>query len=410
MWLFVHRPFEVWPFLGDFRIELLYMLATGAIWISSAQKHSIANPLHFAFAGFSAALIFCFMLSPWGDACWPTVDIYWKFLVFYLLIVTVIHDEEGLRKIILAFMAVFFLYMLHSLWEYKNGRHVARMGVVRMVGVDSSFGDPNAFGGSVVLALVFVPALWAAFPTQRIRAFLVAFVGLAMTCIALTGSRGAFVGLVAAGAVIIARSRRRWEMAVYAVMLAPLLFVLLPEKHQKRFETILNPEAGPRNAQLSADARIDGLYTGLRLFQENPLNGIGPGAWRPATGRKLESHNLYGQLLGEMGIVGAMAFLGLLSAFVVNHVRIRRAYRDHPEWGRDFLYQIDGAVMLAVVLMLLHGNFGHNLFRYQWVWYGAFLVIVQHCVRQRLVEEGDWEVMQNSGAMASVRLGQPAAL
>ena len=43
------------------------------------------------------------------------------------------------------------------------------------------------------------------------------------------------------------------------------------------------PKPGPSTAQKSAEARIDGLLTGIRLFQENPLSGIGPGAWREAT-------------------------------------------------------------------------------------------------------------------------------
>ncbi len=32
MWLFVHRPFEVWPWLGDLRVEHIYMLGTVFYW------------------------------------------------------------------------------------------------------------------------------------------------------------------------------------------------------------------------------------------------------------------------------------------------------------------------------------------------------------------------------------------
>ena len=50
-------------------------------------------------------------------------------------------------------MLINLLYMSHSLREYVQGRHVYRMGIARMVGVDSTLGDPNAFGGSLVYAL-----------------------------------------------------------------------------------------------------------------------------------------------------------------------------------------------------------------------------------------------------------------
>src|SRR5262249_36241906 len=68
----------------------------------------------------------------------------------------------------------------------------------------------------------------------------------------------------------------------------------------------------------------------------------------------------------------------------LNLRRIRAAYRVHPEWGRDFVYQLAKAIGLAVALLLFEGLFGHNLYRYTWLWYGGFLVISAHCVGQRL--------------------------
>jgi hypothetical protein len=38
MWLFIHRPFEVWPWLGAYHIERIYMLATITCWAVAAPK------------------------------------------------------------------------------------------------------------------------------------------------------------------------------------------------------------------------------------------------------------------------------------------------------------------------------------------------------------------------------------
>ena len=43
MFLFIHRPFEVWPALGDLRIELCYMLITGGVWLFTPGKRWPAN-------------------------------------------------------------------------------------------------------------------------------------------------------------------------------------------------------------------------------------------------------------------------------------------------------------------------------------------------------------------------------
>lgn len=383
MFLFIHRPFEVWPVLADVHLERVYMLgALLAVAVYSGKKW-IPNGQHFAYLAFAAAVAVCWLGSRWADQGQETVENYFKILVFYMLIVLVVHDEGGLRHLLLGLLAVMTLYMLHSLREYVGGRHTFRMGITRMIGVDRAMGDPNSFGASILYVLPFVAPFWACNPSRRLRCFLIGYVALSFVCIGLTGSRSSFIGLLLWVAVTVLRSRWRWGLLVLAVLAAPALWAALPPSLQDRFETIIHPEVGPANAIESGQDRLVGLQTGLELFASYPVAGIGPGAWRPATGHAVESHNLYGQLLGEMGLLGAVTFAAVLIGFWVNLRAVRQAYRLHPEWGRDFLYHVAHAVGLAVFLLLFEGNFGHNLFRYSWLWYGGFLIIARHCVRQR---------------------------
>jgi O-antigen ligase len=308
-----------------------------------------------------------------------------------LLLVTIVRDEEGLRRVTLALLVTFALYMTHSLWEYHNGRCMARMGIVRLVGVDSSFSDPNAFASSTLLAATFVPCIWISYPSRWMRCFLVCFILETLVCISYTGSRGAFVGAGLLGAIWVAQSRRRVLVGALAAALAVPFWFMLPPSFQTRFESILFPEVGPANAKVSADVRIEGIMIGLQLWQEHPATGVGPGAWRAATGRKLQAHNLYGQLLGEMGTLGALAFLGIVTAFVVNVWKIERCYRARPDWPRDFLFYFNRAIGTAAFLLLFEGNFGHNLYRYNWIWFGAFICVARACIERRLQEENAYQ-------------------
>ena len=65
-----------------------------------------------------------------------------------------------LKQFAYGFLFVMGLYMTHSLKEFVAGRHTYRMSIVRMIGVDTSLGDPNSFGASIVFALPFVTAIW----------------------------------------------------------------------------------------------------------------------------------------------------------------------------------------------------------------------------------------------------------
>jgi O-antigen ligase len=241
------------------------------------------------------------------------------------------------------------------------------------------------------------------------RFFLAGYVSLSVVCIGLTGSRSAFVGLLLWGAIMVARSRWRWGLAVLALGCIPVLWGALPDSLQTRFETIVNPEVGPANARESAQNRLEGLEIGLNLWSQYPATGCGPGAWKVATGRKIESHNLFGQLLGETGTLGAFAFAGILLGFWLNLRRIWRLYREHPEWGRDFLYHVSTAIGMALFLLLFEGNFGHNLFRYSWLWYGGFLIITRHCVEQRLQTEEAYASSPGVHSTAFRRLAQETA-
>jgi O-antigen ligase len=391
MFLFIHRPFEVWPWLGELRVERIYMLVTLAVWLVHPGKRWLPNVQHAAFAAFAAAVLFSWAMSPWADRGQPQVEDYFKIVVFYVLLVTCVHDERGLRRVAVGFLAVMALYLAHSLREYVGGRHTFRMGIARMIGVDSTLGDPNSFGAGILFSLPFVPALWRAGVGGRVgRGLLAGYLGLAVLCLLLTGSRSSLVGLVVWGLLQALRVRRSWLWLLLLAAASPFVFLALPESLQTRFETIIDPEVGPRTAQVSGEGRIQGFFTGLELWAAHPLTGIGPGAWRAATGSYVESHNLYGQLLGETGTVGAVAFLFVLGCYLANLRRVRAARREHSGWSNDLVFQVASAVGTGLFLLLLMGNFGHNLFRFTWLWYGGFLIIATHCVRERLADPVAW--------------------
>jgi hypothetical protein len=386
MFLFIHRPFEVWPSLGELRIEYYYMLTAGLFWLVGVRKGWLNNVQHTAYALFSVAIVVSWLASPWSTNCENTLDVYFKMLVFYLMMVTVVRDEPSLHRLVLGFLVVMFLYQSHSLLEYVNGRYTYRMGIPRLMGVDVTLGDPNSFGASVVYALPFVPALWRGKASRGLRLFLAVYVAQAVVCIGLTGSRSSFLGLIIWALVTAWRSQYRRRVLPVLILLAPVLFLMLPGELQNRFETIVDPSVGPANAEKSAMGRIAGLLTGLDLWSRFPLTGCGPGAWKQGANSRFESHNLYGQVLGETGTLGARAFLSILGAYGWNFWQIRKAYQAHPEWGQDFPYRVSQAVSLAIFLLLFEGNLGHNLFRHNWVWFGGFLIVARHCVQQHLAQ------------------------
>jgi len=389
MCLYIHRPFDVWPTLAEIRLELVYMLFTGGLWLVAARKRWIPSGLHWAFAIFALAVVVCWLASPWNNVLRPEVENYLKLFPCYLLIVTVVHDERHLKHVVLGFLVIMSLYMAHSLLEYVHGRHLFRMNVARLMGVDATVSDPNRFGATLVCALPFIVPVWVGYRHSWIRGFLLGYLGLTLLCIALTASRSAFLGLLLCLAVITWRSRWRLPLGLALVLASPLLWAALPPNIQNRFETIIDPSVGPKSAADSSEERVIGILLGLKLWGEFPLTGCGPGMWTPATGRMLQSHNLYAQLAGEMGTLGVLTFGAVLLCYWFILRRLYRQYRDHPEWGRDFIWHVARAMGLGLLLMLFFGMSAHNLFWQLWLWYGGLLIVAGHCIQERAGQSTD---------------------
>ena len=305
MWLFIHRPFEVWPALGDWHIERVYMLLALVAWACSGRTRYIPNALHLAYAAFAVAVVVCWMASPWSDTpkAQEIVENYFKLLVFYVMLVTTVHSKDDLKKLLLGFIAINGVYMVHSFREFLAGRHTYRMGIPRMIGVDASLADPNSFSASIVYAIPLAVPCWSILRDSRKlwRMLLLGYAALSVLCVVLTGSRGGLVTLLLFALIHAIRSKRRSQLIAALILLSPLSWFLMPDHLKNRFYTLIDPSVGPANAQESADGRSEGFWVGLDLWRSYPMTGCGPGAWIPATGRKIESHNLYGQVPGEMG-------------------------------------------------------------------------------------------------------------
>jgi hypothetical protein len=412
LWLYIHRPFEFWPTLGVIQFERIYMAGTILCWLIYPGKGFVANRLHLAFMLFALVLVTCWLVSPFPDEGTKTVEDFFKVAVFYVLLVTTVRDERTLRLMVLIYLAAVGLYMAHSLAEFLHGRHVYRMGIRRMIGVDATYNDPNTFSATLLYSLPLVLPFFAEKPRGMLRMALLAYVGLSIVCMLLTGSRGALVGMGCLALLTLGVARRRAVLIVLLVIAIPLGWSLLPADLHNRFLTLVDPSVGPANAQASAEGRTKGFWDGVRLWSASPVSGVGPNAFGKAAGHGFQAHTLYGQTLGELGTLGVLALAAMLLCFMLNAAEVRRLARTYA-WEGEFPTHLSRAVSLTVVLMLVMGIGSHNLYRYTWMWFGAFQGIALYCLRlrSRSLREMHHEEVAGWGTAAAgapARAGGPA--
>jgi O-antigen ligase len=390
MWLYVHRPFEVWPILGTLQIERVYMFVMLIVWLFAPGKVLVSNRIHYATAFFSFVVLLSWMLSPYIDDpfCSETVEDYFKVIVFYFVLLTTVRDEAGLRLLVTLFLAATGLYMAHSLLEFCRGRYEFRMGIVRMNGVATSNADPNSFASTLLFAFPLAIALWNSRPSKGLRWLLAAFMLGVVVCIALTGSRSAFLGLLVFGVLTLLVTARRKSQAIAlcglgGVLCLGLAVVALPAELQNRYLTIIDSSYGPQNAAASAESRMTFFLEALQAWEKSPLLGHGPRSFNIVGGHGMGAHNLYGQVVAEMGLLGVAALAVFIACFVLNWLEIRRFYQSYPPPPGDFAFQLSRSIAIVLVLLLLLGWSGHTLYRYNWRWFAAFQAIAVYCIRMR---------------------------
>jgi O-antigen ligase len=387
MWLYIHRPFEVWPWLGALQIERIYMVALLVVWAGYPGKVFTAAKTHLALLFFSLVLLASWVTSPYAqeEGVTVTVENYAKTAVFYLLVVTTVRNEAELKRLLLCYLAAFGLYTAHSILEFMNGRYNWAMGITRMVGVDVTHGDPNGFAASLLFTLPLTLPFWNGKTGLFGKVFLAGYCATLCGCVLLTGSRAGLVGLLAVGLMFALGAGKRRGLFLLLGTAGFLALLILPGSLQNRFMTLIDPSVGPANAQGSAEGRVAGLVFGYMAWQQSPLLGHGPNCFAFATGRAGGAHNLYGQVLAEMGLLGALALLALLFCFWRNALEARRFYRRRPGQPRGLPYHTMRALSMCVVLLILLGWSGHTLYRYNWLWAAAFQTVALSCVRLQAV-------------------------
>lgn len=398
MFLFIFRPFEYWPVLGEYHIERIYMLCLMTSVFLWREKRYIPHPINKAVLLFFAIMLISAATAFDQNAAFTEVFDYFKLIVFYFIVALTIRDERELKNFIFAFLIIMFLYVGKSAWEFFiHDRYVYRMGIKRMTGVDITYGDPNAFAASIVYSL---PFLWAMIKCQLenrwIKIMLWAYGILAPVCILYTGSRSGMVTSLLFFVLIWFYTSKKLLGLVLLSLLLMVTWVNMPESYKIRFESIfvhgIAEKAGQKGADDSARGRIEGLKMGIKTFKSYPLLGIGPAnfkyAWAGATGEVIgwSAHNLYGQLLGELGGLGFISFSILVGLILKTHYGVKKEVSLFLQKKKDeitndeardllLLQYISIASIQAIILLLFNGNFGHNLYRYLWLWIGAIGVL-----------------------------------
>ena len=248
------------------------------------------------------------------------VNNYWALMIFitmsmdfiiFIAISNVVNDDDKFNKLVTAWLAVHLF--------------LAVIGIMNKgVGIGGFLGDENDFCMTLNMIIPFSFFL-AVSESGKKRIYYILITCLFLFVVFLTRSRGGFVGLCATGIYCWLRSKNKIAVTGLVLFLAIFAVSVAPKSYWNRIGSITEEGTTAGTGEL----RMYHWRIAWVMFLDNPIIGVGQGNY-PWEFRKYEikagfeegirgrslagraAHSIYFTILSELGIVGALLFLGML--------------------------------------------------------------------------------------------------
>jgi O-antigen ligase len=365
------RPNELFPeVFGNFSIMKIVAILTLVVYIAGKLGHGerlTVWPLEMSML--AAIILLGIILMPIAAAPDASIelltDTFFKVSVVFVLMLNLVDTRERLLRIMKLVVLCGTGIAAGSIEKFVEGKFTATIqGVgVRIEGtVGGIFGNPNdlAMALDLLLPLTIVLALTSK-PAGRLIYSACAFV-LAMGVV-VTFSRGGFLGLAAAGGMLLWKLGRhnKLSMAMAAFAACAVLALSMPAGYSDRLFTIIHTEQDTTN---SAQERQGEMKQAVEIASRHLVIGIGMGNYPFYSNHAIRAHNSYIELAAELGLAGLVAYLILIFGPLRSMKLIERETSQSNDPQRRELRFLAAGVHASIVGYLVCAVFSSA--QYQW--------------------------------------------
>jgi len=337
-----------------------------------------------------------------GKASQVIIDFGKDLIIIYCILFSV-RSLEVWKGVVWVVILTTFALCLLGVYQTLTGNYDQRFFGLASVQNQQVFGDattprtsgpvnaPNMWGQILVSV---IPLVVYRFLDERSR--LIKFLAVGIGSVILFGilntySRGAYLGLFVVVALVIVEKRPNILGLVVTLMLGTLLLSALPATYAERFQTLsfLSPTSQNGIYQDSSlVGRSSEMLTGLYMFTSHPILGVGAGNYSTNylkyaqivglefRAEERDPHSLYIQVIAETGILGFVAFIGVIISVFMGLSKAKRAAGFMPQ-GRSLLPWIS-SLQASIAGYLVSAVFLHGAYiRYFWILVALVITVVQ---------------------------------
>ncbi|MBI5296227.1 MAG: O-antigen ligase family protein [Chloroflexi bacterium] len=321
------------------------------------------------------------------------IDLAKDIVIIYCILFSLRRLQDWKQAIFIVVLATTALSLL-GLYQVASGDYGQTfLGFAR---VDTSnrlagpINEPNMWG-QVLAAVVPFAVFGFLRGTPAKKLFYAVSIVILMAELLNTYSRGAYLAvLVGLFLIMFFFTRFNPIFAFSVVAIAVLLFPFLPAQYVARFQSISILAPSTENGvyqDASFRGRASELRTGLVMFATHPILGVGAAnypvnyqTYTQLIGMEVrtdtrEAHSLYIEVLAETGVIGSVAFLGMLFFIFQALARIKADVRNslsHQKWISHISAMQVSLLSYLFAALFLHGAY----IRFLWILLALALTLV----------------------------------
>ncbi|MGB9183129.1 MAG: O-antigen ligase family protein [Solirubrobacteraceae bacterium] len=298
------------------------------------------------------------------------------------IVVAAVRRREHVVWILTAFVAG---AVFSTVDGFLTSTSASNGGFGRLTG---TVGDPNELAAVLVAAIPICLAL--AGPLRARPVLRAVTLGAALLCLAGTINTLSRGGLLALGAVLGAAVLfgGRWRPQATALLVVTALATV------GYFGVIAPLAAQQRVTSADSSGRTDIWTVGWRMVKAHPLNGVGSGNFQNAEVHYLQApgtiskngadlivnvphvaHNIYLELLADLGIPGLLAFLGVVAAAIAATIKAARLFNRQGDREMELIARSMFLVLVGFMTadVFLSGEFAKQL----WIAFGVSAALLK---------------------------------
>ena len=406
-WLFLFsvvlyvRPYEFFPGLSSFKQMAFYTgIVTLLVYVVSQlglEGNLTSRPREINLVlllGVAALLSMPMAIDP-GEAWTTFTDLLLKTLIIFIVFVNVVRTEMRLRLLLLLILAVSIYLSISAINDYRHGVFaIGEFETARIAGrIKGLFENSNDLALHLVSMIPIAIALGLYRPGLPRKLIYFGAVAIMVAAVIVTYSRGGFIGLVAAGLILVRRLGKKNRAATTAALIFAVLVFLAaaPGAYSGRLSTVFNSAADVTG---SSTQRTEVLKRSFWVSLRYPLFGVGIGNFHHKSDHELATHNAYTQVSSEMGMGAFVVYLMFL-IYPLRRLRlIENQSYEQPEQRR--FYYLSIGLQGALVGYMVASFFGAVAYQ----WYVYYLVGYAVCLHRLYImkfppqegyEPGFWE-------------------